>query len=245
MTRPDPLTGSSPADRPDARLVVFDVDGTLSDSQAHILAAMTSAFASVDLAPPPRAAILSIVGLSLEVAIPRLAPDLDETSHIAIVAGYRDSFRRNRLLTGPASTPLYPGIRAVVETLAAQPETILGIATGKSLRGLEALLDGHGLRRHFLTVQVADHHPSKPHPSMLLAAMAETGIGPDRAVMIGDTTFDMDMARTAGMQAIGVGWGYHPPAELHAAGALAARAEDLPGLIDRMVPLRAAGGVPA
>ncbi|MGR3455880.1 HAD-IA family hydrolase [Pseudooceanicola sp.] len=217
------------------RLVIFDVDGTLSDSQGHILAAMADAFAAVGQPLPPRAVVLSIVGLSLEVAIARLAPDLSPAEHTAMIAGYRAGFRSRREAGGVAATPLYPGIREVVEGLAAQPHTVLGIATGKSMRGLEALLDGHGLRRHFVTMQVADHHPSKPHPSMLMTAMADTGIGPERSVMIGDTSFDMDMARAAGMAGIAVGWGYHPARELGSATMHVATAAELPGAVDAVL----------
>ncbi|WP_375691618.1 HAD-IA family hydrolase [Pseudooceanicola sp. LIPI14-2-Ac024] len=179
--------------------------------------------------------VLSIVGLSLEVAMPRLAPELDANAHEAMVAGYRAGFRQRRESGGIGATPLYPGIREVVEGLAAEPQTVLGIATGKSLRGLEALLEGHGLRQHFVTVQVADHHPSKPHPSMLMAAMAETGIGPERALMIGDTSFDMDMARSAGMRGLAVAWGYHPASELRGATGHVAAVDALPAAIDALV----------
>src|SRR5690606_20864312 len=96
---------------------------------------------------------------------------------------------------------------------------LLGAATGKSRRGLRATFDSHDLHRHFSTLQCADDHPSKPHPSMLLAALAETGAAPGRAVMIGDTEYDIQMGRAAGMATIGVAWGYHAPARLSAAGA--------------------------
>ena len=217
------------------RLLIFDVDGTLSDSQAHILASMSDAFAAVGEPLPPRAAVLGIVGLSLEVAIPRLAPHLDDAQHAAMVEGYRAGFRTRRETGGVAATPLYDGMAEVVRSLAADPATLLGVATGKSMRGLMALLEGHDLRQHFVTLQVADHHPSKPHPSMLLTAMAETGVGPDRSVMIGDTSFDMDMARAAGMAGLAVAWGYPPPAELHAATAHVATAQDIPAAIDRLI----------
>lgn len=222
------------------RLVIFDVDGTLSDSQGHILASMEDAFAAVGRPLPPREVVLSIVGLSLEVAMPRLAPDLTPEQHEAMVAGYRAGFKSRREAGGVAATPLYPGIREAVEVLAAQEHTVLAIATGKSMRGLEALLDGHGLRQHFFTMQVADHHPSKPHPSMLLTAMAETGIGPERSVMIGDTSFDMDMARAARMPGISVGWGYHPVSELGAASAHVTTAAELPGAVDAVLDGEAA-----
>ncbi|MGR3320846.1 MAG: HAD-IA family hydrolase [Pseudooceanicola sp.] len=222
------------------RLVIFDVDGTMSDSQGHILAAMADAFAAVGAPLPAREVVLSIVGLSLEVAIARLAPEVPEADRDRMVAAYRAGFRDRRIAGGAASSPLFPGIAELIAELSADPATVLGIATGKSMRGAEALLDGHGLRRHFVTLQVADHHPSKPHPSMLLAAMAETGIGPARAVMIGDTSFDMEMARASGMRGISVGWGYHPETELSAASLHVGRVSDLAGAIDSLLAPEAA-----
>jgi phosphoglycolate phosphatase len=130
------------------------------------------------------------------------------------------------------SSPLYPGALETLCTLHAVPETLLGVATGKSARGLDKLLDGHDLRSFFVTRQVADHHPSKPHPSMLRAALAETGVAPENAVMVGDTSFDMEMARAAGIPGIGVSWGYHKPEALRAATAIAQDFRDLAGLID-------------
>ena len=96
---------------------------------------------------------------------------------------------------------------------------LLGVATGKSDRGLEHCLASHGLSRHFVTLQTADRHPSKPHPAMLEAALFEAGAMPQHAVMIGDTAYDMVMAVNAGVRALGVDWGYHTPAELVDAGA--------------------------
>jgi phosphoglycolate phosphatase len=196
-------------------LIVFDMDGTLIDSQAMIVAAMQAAWAGEGLDAPPRAATLSIVGLSLPVAMARLAPDLPEGRRDRLVAGYKAAFTA---LRATELAPLYPGAREAVETLAARPGTVLGIATGKSRRGLDHVLDAHGLRGHFATAQVADDHPSKPDPSMLRAALS--AVGAARAVMVGDTTFDIDMARAAGLPGIGVAWGYHPPANLRAAGAV-------------------------
>jgi phosphoglycolate phosphatase len=115
--------------------------------------------------------------------------------------------------------PLYPGIRETLHALAKEQDVLLGIATGKSRRGLSAVLEREGLTDLFITLQTADTHPSKPHPAMLHAAMAEAGADPTRTVMIGDTTFDIGMARDAGARAIGAGWGYHPPEALAAAGA--------------------------
>lgn len=214
------------------RLIVFDVDGTLVDSQADIVASMTAAFHGVGVPVPDRAAILSIVGLSLDVAIPKLVPGLRDETYAAMVQGYKTAYQQLRLSQkAQQSSPLYPGIRSVLDGLQAVPEYLLGVATGKSRRGLDALLAGHGMERLFLTQQVADHHPSKPHPAMLLAALAETGVDADQAVMIGDTEFDMSMARAAGMRAIGVSWGYHTVDRLTGADVLVHRTADLPQAI--------------
>lgn len=192
------------------RLILFDVDGTLVDSQGDIVASMEAAYRAVGLDCPDRAAILGIVGLSLNVAVERLTPGLGAETYETLVQTYKDSYHQRRVELGVlATSPLYPGIRDVLMQMQAVPEFLLGVATGKSRRGLDALLAGHGLERVFLTQQVADHHPSKPHPAMVLAALAETGVEPANAVMIGDTEFDMQMARAAGVRSIGVSWGYH------------------------------------
>lgn len=198
------------------RLVVFDVDGTLVDSQNHITHAMGFAFDQVGLTPLPKSQVLSIVGLSLPVAVAQLAPDLDAQTQARIVAAYKDSFMRARL---DSAAPLYPGAMACLDRLAERDDLLLAVATGKSRRGLDAMIAAHGLQGRFLSLQTADGHPSKPHPSMLQAALYETGTTADRAVMIGDTSFDMEMARAAGLAGFGVSWGYHPTHALQDAGA--------------------------
>lgn len=201
------------------RLVVFDVDGTLVDSQAHILAAMSRAFASLGRASPPREAVLSIVGLSLPVAMARLAPDTPSDVP-ALVDAYKDEFAGLRQSgDGTTLSPLYPGAAACLAELSRDPWTLLGVATGKSRRGLRHLFELHDFGATFQTVQVADDHPSKPHPSMLEASLSETGVDATRATMIGDTTFDIAMGRAAGFRTIGVSWGYHAVSELRDAGA--------------------------
>ena len=201
------------------RLVIFDVDGTLVDSQGDILAAMTSAFAAESLAPPSRDAILGIVGLSLDVAIARLAPQADSVVLKRLVEGYKDAYVAMRARTGAAqSSPLYPGALETLHALQAVPDILIGVATGKSKRGLDKLIEAHALEPFFVTRQVADFHPSKPHPSMILEAMREAGTEPADTVMVGDTSFDMEMAQAAGVHGIGVNWGYHPVNALHAAG---------------------------
>ena len=197
----------------DLRLVIFDVDGTLVDSQAEIMAAMGAAFASEGLTLPERAAVLSIVGLSLAEAFGRLLPDADAGRRGRLVDAYKDAFAGLRTQNKEMG-PLFPGARAAIDRLRAQDDVLLAVATGKSRRGLDKVLERHDLTGVFHSEQVADHHPSKPHPSMILTALSETGVAPRRAVMVGDTTYDMDMGRAAGVRTIGVPWGYHPAAHL-------------------------------
>jgi phosphoglycolate phosphatase len=203
------------------RLVIFDVDGTLVDSQGDILAAMRAGFEAVGEVAPPRETILGIVGLSLDVAVARLAPHLPEAARREIVEGYKAAYMTLRAGQGVAlSSPLYPQARETLDALRGVPEVLLGVATGKSARGLAKLVEGHALEGYFVTRQVADHHPSKPHPAMLRAALAETGVDPRDAVMVGDTSYDMEMARAAGIAGIGVTWGYHRAEALGAAARL-------------------------
>lgn len=213
-----------------ARLVVFDVDGTLIDSQHLILAAMAFAFERAGHPLPSREAVLSVVGLSLPQAMAALASHLPESETLQLAEHYRASFLAGGEDGAPA--PLYPGARAALERLAAAPDSLLGVATGKARRGLDHVFAMHGLGRFFATAQTADAHPSKPHPSMLLTALRETGCAAERAVMVGDTEYDVAMGRAAGMATVGVAWGYHPRARLRAAGADA--------IIDRFDELDAA-----
>lgn len=199
------------------RLAIFDCDGTLVDGQASICDSMETAFASAGLPAPARHDVRRIVGLSLPQAIRLLAPDAEEARHRHAVEAYKEAFRACRL-AGTLEEPLFDGIAEVLADLAERGWT-LGVATGKSDRGLTSCLATHGLAERFVTLQTADRHPSKPHPAMLEAALAEAGAQASDAVMIGDTTFDMEMARAAGVRAIGVAWGYHGAQELREAGA--------------------------
>lgn len=215
----------------DLRLVIFDVDGTLVDSQADIMASMTAAFESAGLPVPSREAVLSQVGLALPIAPMELAPKA-KAQHESMIAAYKQRYFGLRTEKGtPQSSPLFPHVRSVLDQLHAEDETLLGIATGKSRRGLDGLLDGHDMRPLFVTQQCGDDHPSKPHPAMLEAALSETGVPAKRAVMIGDTSFDMQMARAAGMLAVGVSWGYHDAARLKDAHLVIDDIRTLPGLL--------------
>jgi len=199
------------------RLAVFDCDGTLSDGQAAICAAMAEAFAEAGLAAPDPHAVRRIVGLSLPGAIARLAPGETPEAHARAVLAYKQAFFRARE-RGLVHEPLFDGIAGLLARLRGAG-WMLGVATGKSDRGLTGCLTMHGVFELFVTLQTADRHPSKPHPAMLEAAMAEAGARPADTVMIGDTVYDIEMAVAARARAIGVAWGYHTPAELLEAGA--------------------------
>jgi len=220
------------------KLVVFDCDGTIVDSQAGIVLSMVHAFTALDMVPPTRDATLSVVGLSLPEAFAVLAPDVDKQTRAALAERYKSAFRE--LKHDPAETEiLFPQAKETIAHLAGGHEHLLGIATGKSRRGIDRLFDREGWHGSFATIQTADDHPSKPHPSMLQRAILETDATPDVTVMIGDTTYDISMARAAGVMAIGVSWGYHPVVELKSAGAhlIVDRFEDLPQAIEDVLSL--------
>ena len=199
------------------RLAIFDCDGTLVDSQANICIAMEHAFGEAGLEPPPRSAIRRIVGLSLFEIMRALLPDADDIVHSEMVERYRSSYLAMRN-NGMEHEPLYDGIKALLGELQVDG-WLLSVATGKSDRGLERCLDGHGIRDLFISLQTADRHPSKPHPSMIEQALSDAGALAADAVMIGDTVYDIHMGVAAGCKTIGVGWGYHPLDELREAGA--------------------------
>ncbi len=202
------------------RLVVFDVDGTLIDSQDIIVAAMSDAFAQVGRPAPSRPEILDIVGLSLREAVSRLMEDADHDEVGDLVARYQQGFvTRRQEGSGEALAPLYDGAIEALDRAWRAEDTLLGVATGKARRGLDHVFRTHRIERYFATAQTADLHPSKPHPSMLRQALRDTGCDAGRAVMIGDTTYDIEMGRAAGFATIGVAWGYHATDRLREAGA--------------------------
>lgn len=198
------------------RLAIFDCDGTLVDSQADICAAMDAAFAAAGLVPPERHATRRVVGLSLHEAMRQLHPAGAHEDHASLTELYKDAFRARRA-AGAVAEPLYEGIAGLVEQLAAEGWQ-LAVATGKSDRGLAHCLATHGLTRHFVSLQTADRHPSKPDPSMIEQCIADAGADRHRTAMIGDTVYDIVMARNAGVRGIGVDWGYHETEELFEAG---------------------------
>ena len=199
------------------RLAIFDCDGTLVDSGHTICVAMEECFVRAGLEPPSRERTRRVVGLSLVEAMRAVAPQASAEMHVSLAQDYKLAFHGLRS-RGLVEEPLYEGIAELIDMLDSDG-WLLGVATGKSDRGLAHCLDRHGLRRKFITLQTADRHPSKPHPSMIEQALADAGALPQTSMMIGDTSYDMAMARAAGVTAIGVTWGYHEPEELKAAGA--------------------------
>ncbi len=217
------------------RLAVFDLDGTIVNSTANIVRAVNEAAALMKLDAPGAHEIPRVIGLSLTEALGRLFPALESPRLLELDQAYRECFVRFR--TEPHfDEPLFDGTHAVLDALDAEG-ILLGIATGKAMRGVRHVLDRHGLSNRFVTIQTPEHAPGKPHPEMLYRAMAETGVDPAHTVMIGDTSFDILMARAAGVSALGVAWGNHPVQELEAAGAhrLVDRLSDLMHAIPSLV----------
>ncbi|MFH1806324.1 MAG: HAD-IA family hydrolase [Pseudomonadota bacterium] len=222
------------------RLVVFDCDGTLVDSQHAITHCMDYAFAAHGLASPGLDHTRTIIGLSLPEAIATLALHvghdaiLEDLKIEAITNSYKSAFFELRQ-TPDFHEPLYPGVVEVMDHLDRRG-WLAGVATGKARRGLDAVLARNNLEKRFVTLQTCDNHPSKPHPSMLDAAMMETGVDARFGAMVGDTSFDMAMGRAAGMLSIGVSWGYHDVETLTAAGAHAVidHFDQLPAMLDQL-----------
>ncbi len=214
------------------QLVVFDCDGTLVDSQHHIVAAMHAAFDRVGLERREAAAIRRGIGLPLPEMIAGLVRPPEARFRDALVQAYRDAFVAQRHQPGYLE-PLFPGVVEALDALDARG-VLMGIATGKGRRGLDAVLGHHGLLHRFVTRITADDGPGKPHPAMLEMAMSEAGVPPERTAMVGDTTFDLEMARNAAVTGIGVAWGYHPPAALEGAGASFVAA-DYPALLAHLL----------
>ena len=216
-------------------LVIFDCDGTLVDSQRTIIGAMNRAFDGLDFPRPSQDAIRCVVGLSLHDSMARLLPEGSRSDHESLIEGYRAAFFEMRRAPHHEE-PLYPGVEEILAHIE-KNGMLAGVATGKSLRGLEATLQRHGIHGRFVTLQTADRNPGKPHPAMVRRAMAEASAEPENTTVVGDTTYDMEMARAAGAYAVGVSWGYHPVDELRAARAHAVidYFQDLAGILTTLL----------
>lgn len=200
------------------RLAIFDCDGTLVDSGATIYSALAETFRQNGIEVPEPQAARRVIGLSLVEAMADLLPDASSEEQVALAEGYKRNFMALRQ-AGLVEEPLFDGVLELLDALEHEG-WLLAVATGKSDRGLRHCLEQHGIHARFVSLQTADRHPSKPHPSMVIQAIAEAGAAPETSFVVGDTSYDMAMAAAAGAAPIGAGWGYHEAEELLEAGAI-------------------------
>jgi phosphoglycolate phosphatase len=198
------------------KLAIFDVDGTLMDSQAMIIASLAAAFTSEQLPLPSRPEMLGIVGLSLVKAMATLRPEDGSARHERLAEAYKAAFWSHRANKSFPELP-FDGAFDTLRRLQARGDVLIGIATGKAQRGVRHIIDQFGLEGVFATIQTSDDAPSKPHPDMILQAMREVDVDREDTVMIGDAVFDIEMGHAAGVKPIAVSWGFQPRAALEAA----------------------------
>jgi len=212
------------------KLIVFDWDGTLMDSQARIVACIHAAFADLGLPRPSEEAAKDIIGLGLDEAMAVLMPEAGQEDRLALIERYRHHF----LVANDTPSQLFSGVSETLEWLSSRGH-LLAVATGKSRRGLDQVLAATGLGGHFQATRCADETFSKPHPEMLLQIMEELGVRGAETLMVGDTEYDMQMARNAGVQALAVCYGVHSPERLLAQGPLGCLADlaDMPAWLER------------
>lgn len=215
-------------------LLIFDVDGTLIDSRRFILETARRVFADDPVPHPGDDAFLATIGLLPACMMERLFPERSDTDRRRLTDRFVDAFATLRQEQPDAESP-YDGVDGLLATLAENRFT-LGLATGKKRVGVDHMFDRTGWGPMFATIQTAESGPGKPDPTLIHTALAETGHRSGDAVMIGDSVFDMEMARAAGVTAIGVGWGYNPPDALRRAGAhhLVGSVGDLHRLIETL-----------
>jgi phosphoglycolate phosphatase len=186
------------------RLLVFDWDGTLADSEQRIVAAARSAIDTLGLPARSHEQVRAIIGLAMSEACQMLFPDMPKSHESRFIACYREYYLRN---TG-TPIPLFAGAAATLRALVEQRYR-LAVATGKGRRGLDRDIASHGLDALFSTTRCADDAPSKPHPQMLVDIMDELDVASAETLMIGDTAYDMEMARNAGVATVAVSSGVH------------------------------------
>lgn len=188
-------------------LLIFDWDGTLIDSENTIVACMQAALSDIGAVQPQPAAISNIIGLGLAEAIETLCPELDHNNRISLVDRYRYHF-----LSSDPSEP-FPGVSDTLKTLS-QQGYYLAVATGKGRAGLDRALANTGYKEYFHVTRCADETRSKPHPQMVLEILDFVGVEPDKAIMVGDTVYDLDMANNAGVDSAAVSYGVHEVSKL-------------------------------
>ena len=189
-------------------LLVFDWDGTLMDSAAAIAASLRTACADLQLPVPSEERARYVIGLGLNDALKYLLPELPPAAYPALLERYRHHFLRQ-----DSDTTLFTGAAQALRALH-EAGFLLAVATGKSRRGLDRALDATGLQETFHATRCADEGYAKPHPGMLLWLLDELDVTRERALMIGDTSHDMEMAVAAEVARVGVAYGAHPRANL-------------------------------
>ncbi|MFZ5862750.1 MAG: HAD family hydrolase [Nitrospirota bacterium] len=214
-------------------VVILDCDGTLVDSAGHIVAVFNEAIVTLGYAPLPPERVARIIGLSFDDALQHLLPEATADERARIIHVYRAQYAVNAV----GRDPLFAGVREFLDLVRGQGRH-LAMATGKSRAGALRIIAEHGLNDYFVSVKTGDLCRPKPHPDMLLQILDEMGVPAARAIMVGDTTFDVEMARSAGVRAIGVGWGAHEAQELADAGAdlVVSALPDLAPHLPRLLP---------
>ncbi|CUA82184.1 haloacid dehalogenase superfamily, subfamily IA, variant 1 with third motif having Dx(3-4)D or Dx(3-4)E [Gulbenkiania indica] len=196
-------------------LIVFDWDGTLMDSTAHITRSIQAACADLGLPVPERERASHVIGLKLSDALRYACPTLPAERYEEMVDAFRVHYRATE-----GQITLFDGVRESLAALKASG-VFLAVATGNSRAGLNRLLEATGLGELFDATRTVDECPSKPHPAMLLSLTEQLGVETARTLMVGDTTHDLLMAREARTPAVGVTYGAHPRPQLEACGPLA------------------------
>ena len=191
-------------------LIVFDWDGTLLDSTGGIADCIQAAARDLHLPVPARETASHVIGLGLQASLRTAVPSLPEDQYREFAEAYRRHF-----LARQGSMALFPGVREMLQELHGAGHR-LAVATGKSRRGLDHALESTALRRMFAASRCADETDPKPHPAMLLELMEQLRVAPAQALMIGDTSHDLEMARSAGVDAVAVAYGAHPGETLRA-----------------------------
>jgi phosphoglycolate phosphatase len=190
--------------------LVFDWDGTLADSTADIVGALEASCVDLRIPVPADGGAREVIGLGVGEAIARVAPGLSAQDHSRFAERFRHHY-----LTADATIPLFAGVTEMLADLV-ERGFLLGVATGKSRRGLERSLAQYGIAERFAATRCADEGFAKPHPDMLLTLMERTGHSAEKTLMIGDTTHDLQLARNAGVAAVAVAYGAHRHGELSA-----------------------------